>query len=335
MTRHSTKRRTDQPEDMRAEEEKLCELRSGLASNPVLPTCLVEQLIALGDASVWLELANRDNLNDNQIRHLARCGDTQVVIRLLERGLLPPEKVDRFDPQVVIAMADITPIPDEWAWRLAASPDPAIRGALAATAHPSADVVAILADDPDLEVVVETAGSPKIDETLARRLASHPHVSVRRALACNEHVPSHLLVALAERRLPAAQLCPACDGSGHWLSEHWSCDGRHQDALHNLDYALTLNPRTPAGTVNRFAAHPSMHVRWQLAARTDLPQDTYRTLSRDPIPGIRGEVAANPAIGEELTRAMADDTTYDYAGVSRTIQPYLWTSLPAWHHQRR
>ncbi|MEU8265269.1 hypothetical protein AB0C02_32270 [Micromonospora sp. NPDC048999] len=296
---------------MLAEEERLRELRCGLARNPALPASLGEQLTALGDASVCLELADRDDLSGDQIRLLARCGDAQVVIRLLSRGLLRPDELDRFDPLVVIAMADIAPIPEDWAWRLAASPDPAMRGALAAATHLPAAVVAALADDPDLEVVAEAARSPKISDTLAERLATHPHLSVRRAVACNDHAPSHVLVALAERRAPAAELCPACDGSGHWLAEHWSCDGRHQDALHDLDYALTLNPRTPAETVSRFAVHPSIHVRWRLAVRTDLPQDVYRVLAQDLIPGIRGDVAANPAIDEALIRAMADDTTYD------------------------
>ncbi|MEV0431296.1 hypothetical protein [Micromonospora sp. NPDC050495] len=311
MTSDPPGRRTEQPAGALAEEERLWELRSGLARNPALPASLVEQLTALGDASVWLELADRDDLSGDQVRLLARRGDAQVVTRLLSRALLQPEKVDRFDPPVVIAMADIAAIPDDWAWRLAASPDPAIRGALAATTHLPADIVAALADDPDLEVVAEAARSPKISDTLAERLATHPHLSVRRALACNEHAPSDLLVALAERRAPAAQLCPACDGSGHWLAEHWSCDGRHHDALHDLDYALTLNPRTPAETVSRFTAHPSIHVRWRLAVRTDLPQDAYRALAQDPTPGIRGDVAANPAIDEALIRAMAGDPTYD------------------------
>ncbi|PMR58798.1 hypothetical protein C1A38_22775 [Verrucosispora sp. ts21] len=296
---------------MPAEEERLRELRSGLARNPALPASLVEQLAALGDASVCLELADRDDLSGDQIRLLARRGDAQVVIRLLSRGLLPPDEVDHPDPPVVIAMADIAPVPDDWARRLAASPDPAIRGALATTTHLPADVVAALTDDPDVEVVAEAATSPKISDTLAEQLATHPHLSVRRALACNEHAPSHLLVALAERRAPAAELCPACDGSGHWVAERWSCDGRHQDALHDLDYALTLNPRTPAETVSRFTVHPSIQVRWRLAVRTDLPQGAYRALAQDPTPGVRGDVAANPAIDEALMRAMADGTTYD------------------------
>ncbi|MFI7430798.1 hypothetical protein ACIBPB_27765 [Micromonospora sp. NPDC049836] len=294
-----------------AGEERLRELRRGLAGNPALPAALVAQLAALDDAAVRRELAERDDLGADQLRLLAHRGEPEVVIRLLSRGLVSPGEVDHVDPPIVIAMADLAAIPEDWAWRLAASPDPAVRAALAATAHLPPAVVAALADDPDLEVVAEAAGSPRISDTVAARLATHRHLSVRRALAGNEHAPRHLLVALAERHVPAAELCPACDGSGHWLAEQWRCDGTHRDALDDLDYALTLNPRTPAGTVRRFAAHPSTHVRWRLAVRTDLPQDAYRALAQDPTPGIRGDVAANPAVDEALIRAMADDTTYD------------------------
>jgi hypothetical protein len=83
------------------------------------------------------------------------------------------------------------------------------------------------------------------------------------------------------------------------------------DTRRSCNYALALNPCTSAETVSRFAVHPSIHVRWQLAIRTDLPQQTYRTLAQDPAPGIRVDVAANPAIGEDLIRALAGDTAYD------------------------
>ncbi|MBM0256652.1 hypothetical protein [Micromonospora sp. 4G55] len=103
MTSHPRGRRTEQPAGALAEEERLRELRSGLARNPALPASLVEQLTARGEASVWLELADRDDLSGDQIRLLARRGDAQVVIRLLSRGLLSPDEVDRLDPPVVIA----------------------------------------------------------------------------------------------------------------------------------------------------------------------------------------------------------------------------------------
>jgi hypothetical protein len=52
MTSHPPQHRNDQLAGMQADEERLRELRCGLARNPALPTSLVDQLIALGDASV-------------------------------------------------------------------------------------------------------------------------------------------------------------------------------------------------------------------------------------------------------------------------------------------
>lgn len=311
MTSDSAERRGVETAETQVDEERQRELRCGLARNPALPTLLLGRLIALNDAAVWLELADRDDLSEDQIRLLARSGDVHVIARLATRGLLLREEIERFDPHIVIAMANVAPVRPDWLWEVAANQDPAVRAALTSTPHLPADLVAALADDPDVDVVAEAAMSPRLPEPVAQRLVTHPHTSVRRALACNERARVHLVIALAEHRPPAPELCPACDGSGHWLAEHWSCDGTHQDALDDLDYALTLNSRTPAETLDRFATHRSMHVRWQLASRTDLSPQTYRTLAQDPIPGIRGDVAANRAIGDELIRALANDITYD------------------------
>lgn len=311
MTSPSAEHRSGEVTDRQIDDERQREVRCGLARNPALPASLIDQLNALGDAAVCLELTDRDDLSEVQVHLLARSGDAHVIARLMERGLLSVDGVDRFEPQVVIAMAGIAPVRRDWLWEVAADQDPAVRAALASTAYLPADVVAVLADDPDVDVVAEAAAPPSLPEPVAQRLVFHPHVSVRRALACNERAPVHLLVALAERRPPAAELCPACDGSGHWPAEHCSCDGTHQDALDDLDYALTLNSRTPVETLDRFAAHRSMHVRWQLASRTDLQQSTYRALVQDPIRGVRGDVAANPAISEQLIRDLADEVTFD------------------------
>ncbi|WP_218002744.1 hypothetical protein [Nocardia brevicatena] len=54
-----------------------------------------------------------------------------------------------------------------------------------------------------------------------------------------------------------------------------------------------------------------MLLREQLAARTDLPLETYRRLADDPIPGVRGERAENPAIDAALIRMLAADRGYD------------------------
>ncbi|HZM76936.1 MAG TPA: hypothetical protein VFC19_14470, partial [Candidatus Limnocylindrales bacterium] len=41
------------------------------------------------------------------------------------------------------------------------------------------------------------------------------------------------------------------------------------------------------------------------------PAPTRRSGSLDPVPGVRADLAANPAIGEELMWALAGDSGYD------------------------
>lgn len=295
----------------RADQRRRSELRCGLARNPALPPSLVDQLTATGDSHVWQDLAERDDLSRDQVLSLARRGGSAVVVRLLARGLLAPDQVDSYDPAVAVAIADLVPLADGWARRVAAEPDPAIRAALATTAHVPPDVIATLADDPVLDVVTELAGSPRLTEAMAERLATHPHLGVRRAVASNEHAPARILATLANRRVPAADLCQVCDSSGYWVAQRWRCDGGHLDAQDDMDCALAHNPRTPPTAISGFATHPATLVRWGLAARTDLPPESYRSLIQDPIPGIRGEVAENPAVDEGSLRTLAGDPSPD------------------------
>ncbi|MBV1853138.1 hypothetical protein [Catellatospora tritici] len=287
--------------------EDLAHLRWRLAGNPALPSAVVDRLIGLADDYIGYELADRTDLSRDQVLRLARHGGAPIAIRLLQRGLLTPEEVDDSDPRILVALADLGPIAADRVRPAATSPDPAVRAALAETAHLPTELLALLAEDRDLDVVVEAASSPRLTDALAETLVAHPHVSVRRALACNERTPVHLLVALADRALPAAEHCPVCDGTANPIAEYWTCDGSHGSALDELDFALVLNPHTPAETVCRFATHPDMHLRWRLAERDDLPQEVYRLLARDPIPGVRSDLAENPAIGEDIIRELAAD----------------------------
>src|SRR5689334_8743254 len=88
VTSDSVERRGGETADMQIDEERQRELRCGLACNPALPALLIDRLIALEDAAVWHELADRDHLSEVQVRLLARSGDVQVVSRLIRRGLL-------------------------------------------------------------------------------------------------------------------------------------------------------------------------------------------------------------------------------------------------------
>lgn len=282
-------------------------LLSGLATNPALPVELLDRLIAVADPASCLDLADRDDLTASHMRQLATRGGVDTTIRLVRRGLLSVADVDAPDPRVMAALIDETEVPEPWARALSALPDPAMRAELAAATYVPAQILAGLAEDTEVEVVEAVAASTRLTLGLAQRLAKHPHLTVRRAIAFNERAPPWVLVALATSGgMPAARWCAGCDGSG--ASADWvRCTGDHESALTDLAYAIAANPATPSGTIADLAEHPMAYVRCEVAHRTDLPQHSYDTLATDPDPRVRGAVAENPAIDERLIRALAGD----------------------------
>jgi hypothetical protein len=190
----------------------------------------------------------------------------------------------------------------DWARTLAADPAAERRLQLAACPGLPPDVRETLASDPDVRVVAEVAS--RATPEMAARLANHPYADVRRALAGNEAAPPAVLAAL----ITGDGLSPArwCLGS----------DGDAESAVGELDaedvqLRAVQNPATPPAAVAGFADHPSLLLRWQLAARRDLPAETYERLAASPEPGVRATLAGNPAIGAELIRGLAADPGYD------------------------
>ncbi|MGQ4334576.1 hypothetical protein, partial [Streptomyces hayashii] len=184
--------------------------------------------------------------------------------------------------------------------------------------------VRTLAADPDMGVVAELALWTTSAPT-AGSLARHPHARVRRSAAANEATPPDALAALLTGHgLPPAGRYEVCDQEATpfvherecprpdcTLPPGASCDGSHESAVHDIRQAALENPATPAEAAVGFADHPSMLLRWALAARSDLPAAVYRTLAADPAPGIRADVAGNPAIDDALMRSLADDSDPD------------------------
>ena len=54
-----------------------------------------------------------------------------------------------------------------------------------------------------------------------------------------------------------------------------------------------------------------MLLRWALAARPDLPPEVCGRLAADPTPGVRADLAENPAIDDALIRMLAADRGHD------------------------
>lgn len=295
----------------------------GLAANPALPPEFVDRLIAVADADVAWRLADRPDLGHAQalalFARVPECG-----VQLAYAGRLTAADVDPVArPDVALALLDEGAGAPHWARLLAADPDPAHRGKLAACPGLPADVVETLAADPDVCVVAELA-LWTASEAIAG-LARHPHADVRRSAAANEATPPDVLAALVTGHgLPPVLRCAVCEQEatpfvhdrncarpGCTLPSGASCDGSHESAVHDIRWAALRNPATPAEAVAGFADHPSMLLRQSLAARPGLPASVYRGLAADPVPGVRADVAGNPAIDDAATRTLAGDRDPD------------------------
>jgi len=294
----------------------------GLAENPALPPELVDRLISAADDDLAAELAYRPDLDRGQIAALARF--ETAAARLARDGRLTADEVDPVvQPLVALAMLEEHSGRPEWARLLAADPQADIREKLAACPDLPDDVAQTLASDPDVRVVSELASWARPD--IAARLASHPHAEVRRALAANEMTPPSVLTALITGHgLPPARSClvcereptpyvhdPGCERTDCTLPLGASCDGSHESTVLVMRQAALGNPATPVEAVVEFADHPSMLLRRELAARTDLPPHLYARLTEDVIPWVRATLADNPAIDETLILALSADRGHD------------------------
>ncbi|MFI0966291.1 hypothetical protein ACH4S8_33585 [Streptomyces sp. NPDC021080] len=292
---------------------------SGLAANPALPSELVDRLIAVADTDLARDLADREDLSRGQAVALF-SRDPECGVRLAYAGKLTAADVDPVaQPDTALALLDEGSGSPEWARLLAADPAVERREKLAACPGLPADVVDGLAADPDPGVVAELAlwTTPET----AARLAEHPHAGVRRAVAANESTPPDVLAALITGEgLPPARHCLVCDGEPTPFTHDpecprpdcdlppgASCDGSHESAVHEMRVAALRNPATPTEAVVGFADHPSTLLRWTLAAREDLPPQVCARLAADPVPGVRADLAENPATGEDVIRVLARD----------------------------
>ncbi|MFF9207808.1 MULTISPECIES: hypothetical protein [unclassified Streptomyces] len=301
----------------------------GLAANPALPTALVDRLVAVADPDIAEGLADRDDLSGAQAAGLA-SRVPEIAVRLAYGGVLSAADVDPVaQPDAALALLDEGRGDPEWARLFAVDQDPEIRTRLAACPALPPDVVERLADDDDVQVVVELASWTTAAEPAAR-LAEHPHAEVRRAVAGNEATPPDVLARLLTGEgMPPAERClvcdveetpfahdPQCPKPDCVLRPGASCAGSHESTLLETAERGLWNPATPVATVLRFADHPSPLLRCPVAARTDLPPELWRQLAGDPCPAVRAHLAANEGIDDAAFRALAADTGHD---VRRTL----------------
>ncbi|MFD4690900.1 hypothetical protein [Streptomyces sp. NPDC058463] len=295
----------------------------GLAANPALPSELVDRLIAVADDDIAMDLAGRADLSRAQAVALASRVE-ESALQLAYEGRLTAADVDpATQPRAAVALLEEGVGNPEWARLLVADPVVEHREKLASCPGLPPDVVEMLATDSDVRVVAEFALWTTPD--VAARLAGHPHAEVRRTVAANEATPPTVLAALISGEgLPPAQRCLVCDREDPPFVHDpqcsrldcdlllgASCDGSHESTVHGMLHAALQNPATPVEAVVGFADHPSMLLRWALAARPDLPPEVCARIAVDPAPGVRADLAANPSIDDAVIRALADDGDHD------------------------
>lgn len=296
-----------------------------LAGNPALPPALVDRLIGLADEDLAGALAYRSDLTPAQVRALAVRAEGAANV-LARDGRLSAEDLDAEQalqtPYLQWVLLDEGRGREEWAKRLAADPSADIRQRLAACPGLPADVAATLADDPELDVVIETAAFTT-DRELLERLARHRHGEVRVMVAANRATPPELLAALLRNDPPpeACRVCDQetipfvhgsdCDRPDCTLLPGDACDGSHESVIHSLRCHAVDNPATPMSSLVSLADEPSVVLRWTLAERPDLPPDVAERLAGDPIAGVRHYLAGNPGLPLDLLRRLAGDPAHE------------------------
>ncbi|MFF2425875.1 hypothetical protein [Streptomyces mirabilis] len=297
----------------------------GLAANPALPAALVDRLITVADDEIATELAARPDLGRAQALALA-ARDEGTAVHLAYEGRLTSADIDPVaQPQAALALLDTGAGLPEWARRFATDPVTERREKLAACPDLPPDVTDTLAADSEIAVVAELALWTTPD--MAARLARHPHAEVRRAVAANEATPPAVLeMLLTGDGLPPARHCLVCDRErtpapharphphphpADDLPPGAFCTGSHESTVHDMWRQALSNPATPARAAAGFAGHSSALLRWSLAGRSDLPPEVWGRPADDPLPGIRGDLAENPAVDAAHLRALATDVSPD------------------------
>jgi hypothetical protein len=260
--------------------------RHGLAANPALPAHLLDHLVATADDETGPTLADRPDLTAAHVRVLlARCG-AGVLYPLLERGLITPADVPFGDPWRGLAVLEHPDADPGWFDRLAEDPDEVIRCELSARFPLPARIVERLVTGPDLDVVTSAARCQSLSEDLATRLAADARPEVRRAVAANEHTPPEVLLRLLPD--PDPQVMNLLAGNPAMPPE----------VLRHLVGVRPGHGRT---------VRADQLTRWKLASRTDLADDVYTALAGDDLPGVRRDLAGNPAAVAFLPRLLARD----------------------------
>jgi hypothetical protein len=219
---------------------------------------------------------------------------------LAENPALPKDILDK-----LVAMAD-----RQLAWHLTNREDLA-----------PAQLRELTAADPWLMIAL--ADRPNPDPAWARELAVCPDATVREELTARAaNLPADVIELLANDLSPDVVTRIA---TRHPLTPELA-EMLARDADEVRWGALARNRTFPVESLRPILDKEklTMWIRWGLASRQDLPQEIYALLAgEDNIPGIRCDIAGNPAVDTPVLRTLASsgDRMVNQAMVHNPVLP--------------
>jgi hypothetical protein len=267
-----------------------------VAGNPTTPPGVVEALLSHPEPAVRQSLAERPDLNTDQLTRLAADQAVEVPTAVSSHPGLTEQQRDRIDIDVSTVYGDghfgtndvswrwvgwpYGPVPTlDDALRWASSVNPLLRRRAARNPQLPPDVVTALADDPDLGVRVLLAGHhPAAPPALLLRSYLEYHRCGRDRLRDLPQFPTDGLAHFADHPDPTVRQLVARD--------------RHAD---------------PA-LVDRLLNDPNPDVRQAMASSPRLPVPRVIALLDDP--ELAESAAANPALPAEQIQRILDSTPH-------------------------
>ncbi|MGW5400468.1 AAA family ATPase [Streptomyces sp. NPDC003952] len=241
----------------------------GLGRNPALPEELAVRLLPYGMAP--LRIALREGFTPSP----ALCAE------FLARGEAE-------------ALAHAASLPPEFAARLAADPDPAVRAVRARREGAAAGRQAVFAADAGADVREALAERPDLAAELLAALAADRDARVRAAVAARPaQLPEDLLRGLLTDTDPKVRAAACKHGPPHDLHSALLGDPATRKRVVRF---LELDP----GTAGQLAADPDEEVRAAVASHPALPAELRDLLARDVSAEVRGKVFVRADTPPEL-----------------------------------
>lgn len=245
---------------------------------------------------VRLSEARRHDLSAEDQRCI-RADPSRAVRRALAGRYEPNPDADIFPFE-----RDILPLADDVLAALAEDPDLYVRRLVATRRKLPAAVLETLSKDSDEEVRESMAKREDLEseaaerlawsgDACARRVARHPGLSTKVLDHLAETAGQNVLVALASRSdLSMAALASLCRrGEG--------------DVMDNL----LLIEALPPAEVQEMAASRHWERRWAAAGRGELEDRFLEPLSKDPEAKVRMALAARAALPQEIVHRLSTD----------------------------